>query len=134
MQPSYQLQENDWRGLLTASPSRLIFPRGFLWDDGFHNLIICHVNADLCQQIVRNWLEVMDIFGWIPREQIRGEQIREPVPKKFQLQNIIEANPPTILLPVLYLIETQKLRGERAEFLNQIYPLLQKYFRWLYST
>ncbi len=54
------------------TPSRLIFPRGFLWDDGFHLSVAVHYNPSIAIQVIHNWLRKIDLFGWIGREQIRG--------------------------------------------------------------
>jgi mannosyl-oligosaccharide glucosidase len=56
------------REMITGSPSRKVFPRGFLWDDGFHLQVICKVNKKKCYKIADSWLESMDIFGYISRE------------------------------------------------------------------
>jgi mannosyl-oligosaccharide glucosidase len=88
--------------LHTAVPSRPFFPRGFSWDEGFHQLLIwsglissyiikllCavarltkHVFAGICRRwdiricvdIFGHWLDLMNIDGWIPREQILGSE------------------------------------------------------------
>jgi mannosyl-oligosaccharide glucosidase len=41
--------------MLTGTPSRTGFPRAFLWDDGFHNEIICKWDKDLCLYILEFW-------------------------------------------------------------------------------
>lgn len=60
-----------WRaGLLTAVPSRSQFPRGFLWDDGFHGLMLGCWNVELQLHILGHWMDLLNHQGWIPREQV----------------------------------------------------------------
>jgi hypothetical protein len=54
------------------TPSRLIFPRGFLWDEGFHLSVAAHYHPEVALRVIRGWLGKIDLLGWIGREQIRG--------------------------------------------------------------
>lgn len=51
----------------TFTPSRLIFPRSFLWDDGFHMLVGIKYRPDIMIKIINNWMRKIDIFGWMGR-------------------------------------------------------------------
>ncbi|KAI9808746.1 MAG: hypothetical protein M1825_003898 [Sarcosagium campestre] len=84
--------------LFTSIPSRPFFPRGFLWDEGFHLLPVLDWDVDLGLDIVRSWLGLMDDDGWIAREQILGPEARSKVPEEFQVQYPHYANPPTLFL------------------------------------
>jgi hypothetical protein len=42
-----------YKTVFSASPSRKVFPRAFLWDEGFHSTIICAWDLDLCEKIVK---------------------------------------------------------------------------------
>jgi mannosyl-oligosaccharide glucosidase len=122
-----------WKApLLSAVPSRSFFPRGFLWDEGFHNLLIRKWNPAISRSIIAHWLDLMTDSGWIPREQILGEEARSRVPDEFVPQHPSAANPPTLFL-VLSRMATEGL-DEDMEFLNLAWPRLDKWFRWYNST
>jgi mannosyl-oligosaccharide glucosidase len=113
--------------LLTATPSRTIFPRGFLWDEGFHQFVISHWNANITMKIISDWLNAMYLtdyhysedgdetnrykytIGWIPREMILGEDSRQRVPDEFITQRLNIANPPTFLLVLEKLLNSLEL-------------------------
>lgn len=65
--------------LFSATPSRSFFPRGFLWDEGFHLQVIYPWDLEITLESVRSWLSLMDEEGWIGREQILGEEARSKV-------------------------------------------------------
>jgi mannosyl-oligosaccharide glucosidase len=69
--------------LFTSCPARSRFPRGFLWDEGFHLTLTCQWSKILCMDILTHWFNTMKESGWIPREQIRGEEAESVVPSEF---------------------------------------------------
>jgi mannosyl-oligosaccharide glucosidase len=67
------------RELFTGTPSRAYFPRGFWWDEGFHQLIVSKWDDELSRDMISSWLGVMEKNGWIPREQILGSEAESRV-------------------------------------------------------
>ncbi|CAG9136656.1 unnamed protein product [Plutella xylostella] len=68
-----------WKApLYTAVPSRSFFPRGFLWDEGFHGLLLGRWSPELQLDVAAHWLDLINVEGWIPREQILGESRVNP--------------------------------------------------------
>ncbi|KAK5120131.1 hypothetical protein LTR85_006612 [Meristemomyces frigidus] len=142
--------------LFTSIPSRPFFPRGFLWDEGFHLLPIVDWDPELCMQIVSSWFNTMDEDGWIAREQILGAEARSKVPVEFQVQYPHYANPPTLFMVLEALLAkvgakqssfstTQQVVGDMGgnalanpdavkAWLKQVYPLLQRNFEWYRRT
>ncbi|VDC05344.1 unnamed protein product [Peniophora sp. CBMAI 1063] len=97
------------RALLTATPSRSFFPRGFYWDEGFHLLHIGEWDNDLSLEILKDWINLIDDDGWVAREQILGEEARSKVPADFQTQVPRYANPPTLTMAVTAYIKRLRL-------------------------
>lgn len=134
--------------LFSAVPSRPFFPRGFLWDEGFHLQAILEWDMDLALEIVSSWFGLMDENGWIAREQILGPEARSKVPSEFQTQYPHYANPPTLFFTVQALVA--KLSGRSPfsgapsrdlidpppvkAFLKMIYPKLKKLYQWFCQT
>jgi mannosyl-oligosaccharide glucosidase len=71
--------------LITTVPCRSFFPRGFLWDEGFHLLPILRFKPEIAKVIVASWINLMNNDGWIAREQILGTEARSKVCKFFPL-------------------------------------------------
>ncbi|KAK5723472.1 Processing alpha glucosidase I [Elasticomyces elasticus] len=144
--------------LFSAVPSRPFFPRGFLWDEGFHLLVILDWDLDLAVEILLSWFDLMDENGWIAREQILGPEARSRVPPEFQTQYQTYANPPTMFFVIdmflerilgrvpynggssMYLEEvkpgqaTRPIPEKAKAFLENIYPKLQSHYSWFRRT
>ena len=86
--------------LLSSVPSRSFFPRGFLWDEGFHQLLVGQVDLPLSLDVLSSWMSHILPSGWLPREQIPGEEARRRVPEQFQVQKPHIANPPVLVLSI----------------------------------
>ncbi|MCO5560649.1 hypothetical protein L7F22_014266 [Adiantum nelumboides] len=133
-----------WRywpaALYTAVPSRSMFPRGFLWDEGFHQLLIRRWDKKISLEIIANWLDLMNVDGWIPREQILGKEARSKVPEEFVLQHTSNANPPTLFLAIQDYLSTlseespSNFGGEDRAFLESSFPRLQAWFNWFNTS
>lgn len=122
-----------WKApLLSAVPSRSFFPRGFLWDEGFHHLLIRRWDPATSRRILAHWLDLMTASGWIPREQILGQEARSRVPEEFIAQYPSAANPPTLFL----VLSDMAAEGsdEDIEFLKAAWPRLDRWFRWYNTT
>ncbi|KAK2594886.1 Processing alpha glucosidase I [Conoideocrella luteorostrata] len=147
--------------LFTSVPSRPFFPRGFLWDEGFHLAPIADWDIDLTLDIIKSWYNTMDDDGWIPREQILGPEARTKVPEEFQVQYPHYANPPTLFLVMEDFMERLRKtngtqpsgkeslsQGHRSplhtahldnyelgrDYLRKMYPLLRRQYDWFRKT
>ncbi|KAF2015320.1 glycoside hydrolase family 63 protein [Aaosphaeria arxii CBS 175.79] len=144
--------------LYTSIPSRPFFPRGFLWDEGFHLLPVIDWDVDLTLDIIKSWFKLMDEDGWIGREQILGAEARSKVPQEFQVQYPHYANPPTLFMVITAFLDkldaqgkakdssSQKVLAEKSyymqlanreaalEYLRTLYPLLKRHYFWFRQT
>lgn len=127
--------------LYTAVPSRPFFPRGFLWDEGFHQLLIWRWDTHISLDIIGHWLDLMNIDGWIPREQILGAEALSKVPAEFVVQRPSNGNPPTLFL-VLQDLVCGMMRNrfsateskEISSFFEQSFGRLEAWFQWFNTT
>ncbi|KAJ8705748.1 hypothetical protein PYW08_012794 [Mythimna loreyi] len=124
-----------WRApLYTGVPSRSFFPRGFLWDEGFHGLLIGRWSPDIQMDIAAHWMDLINVEGWIPREQILGAEALARVPKEFVVQSNAAANPPMLLIQLAHMV---KIRPElfvsgskHRNTLDRMYSRLQAWYQW----
>ncbi|ORE08505.1 glycoside hydrolase [Rhizopus microsporus var. microsporus] len=126
------LDEEDFKGepvrpeltkpqtLFTATPSRPFFPRGFYWDEGFHQLLIGEWDNDLSLDIIKHWVSLIDENGWVAREQILGEEARSKVPAEFQTQFPHYANPPTLYLAIKHFIDRLEAHQQQKLLENMV--------------
>jgi mannosyl-oligosaccharide glucosidase len=120
--------------LYTSVPSRPFFPRGFLWDEGFHHLLIRHWDTDLSLEILGSWFDLMNVEGWIPREQILGEEAEQRVPSEFIIQKNANANPPMFFYLLSEYFTQKDFAKQHRAFLERAYPRLELWYSWLNRT
>ncbi|KAL3649881.1 ADP-ribosylation factor GTPase-activating protein gcs1 [Castilleja foliolosa] len=127
--------------LYTAVPSRPFFPRGFLWDEGFHQLLIWRWDVKISLDIIGHWLDLINADGWIPREQILGAEALSKVPSEFVLQHPTNGNPPTLFLVLKDLvcgIKKNKFTASEVKeisiFLSRAFVRLEAWFKWFTTT
>lgn len=122
--------------LYTAVPSRSFFPRGFLWDEGFHLLLINKWNPEISLDIIAHWLDLMNVEGWIPREEILGEEALARVPEEYVVQKNDIANPPTLIVALADLLSRHRswLTLNHKETLSRMWPRLSAWYSWLNRT
>lgn len=125
-----------WKApLYTTVPSRSFFPRGFLWDEGFHGLLISTWDIDIELDIINHWFDLMNVEGWIPREQILGIEALSKVPEEFVVQYNTNANPPTFFLVLHNLLQRKDItKNYRLSNLDRLYTRLQAWFTWYNTT
>uniref|UniRef100_A0A4W3HCB2 mannosyl-oligosaccharide glucosidase n=1 Tax=Callorhinchus milii TaxID=7868 RepID=A0A4W3HCB2_CALMI len=124
------------RPLYTAVPSRSFFPRGFLWDEGFHQLLISKWEPAISREVLGHWLDMMNVEGWIPREQILDSEARSKVPAEFIVQRNENANPPTLFLTLQSLLRDlgPHLSQEDSSYLRKLFPRLRTWYDWYNTT
>ncbi|CAF0888227.1 unnamed protein product [Didymodactylos carnosus] len=135
--PNQKTPDDYWlTNLYTAVPSRSFFPRGFLWDEGFHNLLIARWNKNITYDILSHWLDLLNDNGWIPREMILGLEARARVPQEFIIQYSTNANPPTFFLTVDSLLKTNLNfnNNNDANKLQTFIKRLETWYKWYNRT
>ena len=125
--------------LFSCVPSRSKFPRGFLWDEGFHQLLVSKWDAEIAKDVISHWLiGAMDpASGWIPREQVLGPEPRTRIPAEFVPQHRTHANPPSLIIAVQNMAREGDGRissGSTTQFLSSIAPRLRLWRDWLVAT
>ncbi|EAS06289.1 mannosyl-oligosaccharide glucosidase (macronuclear) [Tetrahymena thermophila SB210] len=114
----------EYLPLFSTTPSRLGFPRPFLWDDGFHQMLSCQWDLDFCKQDIEKWFNTISSSGWIPREQPRGPEDRSYIPGLYEDNK--DGNPPSFLFNLLYI---QKQEGQE-EYIQKLIPKIELWFGW----
>ncbi|KAH7729303.1 mannosyl oligosaccharide glucosidase [Aphelenchoides avenae] len=120
--------------LLSAVPSKPFFPRGFIWDEGFHNLLIHQFDPLLSLDIIASWLDTMNSNGWIPREMILGAEAEAKVPAEFLVQSDDVANPPMFFYLIEKFLDNSNFMVQHAGRVQRLYPRLKQWYIWLRSS
>eukprot|EP00808_Paulinella_micropora_P029731 g55171.t1 len=130
--------------LFSATPSRAAFPRGFLWDEGFHQLLVSRWDHALSLEMLASWTALIDKQGWVAREQILGAEARRIVPEQFVVQSAAIANPPTQVLALHRLLQRARADANNnasasalsavTAFLHTHLPALSRQRTWYLRT
>ncbi|KAI9981778.1 hypothetical protein PInf_009548 [Phytophthora infestans] len=132
-----EVVESPAKPLFTAVPSRSFFPRGFVWDEGFHQIGISAFDDAITRDVIAHWLGLMEEDGYIAREQILGQDARRRVPREFLVQHVEHANPPTLLLALEKMMQWHKAADSDEDlkaFVRTVFPFLKRWYSWFLKT
>ncbi|KAF8821978.1 mannosyl-oligosaccharide glucosidase [Cardiosporidium cionae] len=106
--PQYTI--SGFHTMVSFTPSSLMFPRPFLWDEGFHLMVVNKWQPLMSMDSILHWLQLMNPqTGWIPREPMLDEAARFNIDRKFWIQHELMLNPPSLFLPILDLVDQAML-------------------------
>ncbi|KAL0241510.1 hypothetical protein GEMRC1_006745 [Eukaryota sp. GEM-RC1] len=111
------------------SPSRSSFPRGFVWDDGFHLMVAIKFDPMIAIEVLDSWVSLIDDDGWLAREQILGPESQHRVPSEFRVQHKHVSNPPALILPMIELLKIYK-SGDLDSDVNDL--IREKLSNWIH--
>ena len=107
-----ELFESFHTSLFTAVPSRSFFPRGFLWDEGFHQMLIMNWDERITYDVILHWFsnqhgkkKCPEAGAWIPREIAIGNSAKRRIPFEYLAQDPTVANPTSMLLVIEKILE-----------------------------
>ena len=128
------LTDNSWfydepAGLFTATPSRVKFPRGFLWDEGFHSQLTCQWQRLMCMDIISHWFNSIKSNGWIPREQMRGKEAESNLDWELT-ENPKAGNPPSFMFVLNFLLTKAKKDSDQriVNVMKNLRPRVELWF------
>ena len=85
-----------------------------------------------------HWFDLMNVEGWIPREQILGSEARARVPDEFVVQRNNQGNPPIRVFLVLdAMFKNRPVRDISTlelEQLNGMWPRLVSWYNWFNTS
>lgn len=117
------------RKLLTFIPSKSGFPRGFYWDEAFHQMVNLYWNKELFESITRYWYNLQnETTGWIAREQLIGDECRSRAPEWAWPGIITHMNPPVYFITTMFY--WKKYKEQAIPFLKEMFPKFQKTYNW----
>ncbi len=76
----------------------------------------------------------MNIYGWIPREQILGEEALSKVPREFVAQHYTSGNPPTLFLAFDTLLDQMEKENKIVSELKLLISHVTFAYFLLYRT
>ena len=114
---------NKEKQLYASTKSKILPAEGDLWTEGFHDVLLCKWNKDICLDIIDSWLSYQRDNGWIPN--------KIPLDKDFEDFKDPSFNPlypPTIFMAISDLLDENKSLTDPVKYrLKLQYPKLQKW-------
>lgn len=121
--------------LMAIGPDKNSHMRGFMWDEGFQQMILFNWNFDQSMKIIENWFNNADYnTGWIAREISLDNESRSraPLSSWAALPNV--SNPPTLFLYLNYLIDSNLDESKKLSFLNKNIRNINNNANWYLKT